>query len=162
MLVKAPDSSSKGCEFKARQERQENFLLQSQLCVLTLIRCPFHPRVSAVPRKRPRSFCQKCRWRVTPKHAYTLDPTKSEWADYAAVQAWCVNLSGNQLTRKLPGDIRSQLSQLAEPLWTHRGQKSRISVRELISTLGSKKKKRKRGMNCQTFSQNRGKSQQQH
>ena len=27
------------------------------------------------------------RWQVTPKHAYTLDPTKSEWADYAAVQA---------------------------------------------------------------------------
>ena len=24
---------------------------------------------------------------VTPKHACTLDPTKSEWADYAAVQA---------------------------------------------------------------------------
>ena len=24
---------------------------------------------------------------VTPKHAYTFDPMKSEWADYAAVQA---------------------------------------------------------------------------
>ena len=41
---------------------------------------------AAVARKRPRSFCQKCRWQVTPKHAYTFDPTKSEWADYA-VQA---------------------------------------------------------------------------
>ena len=28
-LVKAPDSSSKGCEFESRQERQEDFLLQS-------------------------------------------------------------------------------------------------------------------------------------
>ena len=37
-----------------------------------------------VAHKRPRSFCQKCRWQVTPKHAYTLDPTKSEWLDYAA------------------------------------------------------------------------------
>ena len=54
--------------------------------MLTLIRYPFHPRVIAVARKRPRLFCQKCRWQVTPEHAYTLDPTKSEWADYAAVQ----------------------------------------------------------------------------
>ena len=44
-------------------------------------------RVTAVARKTPRSFCQKCRWQVTPKHPYTLDPTTSEWADYAAVQA---------------------------------------------------------------------------
>ena len=72
LLVTAPDSWSKGCEFKSRQERQENFVLQSQLCVLTLIRYPFHHRVTAVARKRPWSFCQKCRWQVTPKHAYTL------------------------------------------------------------------------------------------
>ena len=32
-----------------------------------------------VAHKRPRSLCQKCRWQVTPKHAYTFDPTKSEW-----------------------------------------------------------------------------------
>ena len=71
------------------QERGENFLLQSQLCVLTLIQCLFQPHVTAVARKIPRSFCQKCKWQVTPKHAYTFDPTKSEWADYAAVQALC-------------------------------------------------------------------------
>ena len=41
------------------------------LCWL-LFRYPFHPRVTAVARKRPRSFCQKCRWQVTAKHAYTL------------------------------------------------------------------------------------------
>ena len=62
LLGRAPDSWSKGCQFQSRQERRENVLLQSQLCVLTLIRCPFHPRVAAVARKRPRSFCQKCRW----------------------------------------------------------------------------------------------------
>ena len=44
------------------------------------------PELMAVSCKRPRSFCQKCRWRVILKHAYTLDPTMSEWADYA-VQA---------------------------------------------------------------------------
>ena len=43
-------------------------------------------RVTAVARKRSRSFYQKCRWQVTYKHAYILDPTMSEWADYA-VQA---------------------------------------------------------------------------
>ena len=41
------------------------------LCWL-LFRYPFHPRVTAVARKRSRSFCQKCRWQVTAKHTYTL------------------------------------------------------------------------------------------
>ena len=48
--------------------------------------------VTAVARKRPQSFCQKCRWQVTPKHAYTFDPTKSERAYYANVQALFRNL----------------------------------------------------------------------
>ena len=97
-------------------EAAEEFFLQSQLCVLTLIRCPFHPRVTAVARRRPRSFCQKCRWQVTLKHAYILAPLKSEWADYAAVHAECGNLSGNELTRNSSGNIRSQSSRLAEPM----------------------------------------------
>ena len=33
---------------------------------------PFHPRVTAAARKRSRSFCQKRRWQVTTKLAYTL------------------------------------------------------------------------------------------
>ena len=41
------------------------------LCWL-LFRYPFHPRVTAVARKKSRSFCQKCRWQVTAQHAYTL------------------------------------------------------------------------------------------
>ena len=41
------------------------------LCWL-LFRYPFHPCVTAVARKRPRSSCQKRRWQVTAKHAYTL------------------------------------------------------------------------------------------
>ena len=32
----------------------------------------FHPRVTTAARKRPWSFCRKCRWQVTAKHAYTL------------------------------------------------------------------------------------------
>ena len=41
------------------------------LCWL-LFRYPFHPRVTTVARKKSRTFCQKCRWQVTAKHAYTL------------------------------------------------------------------------------------------
>ena len=41
------------------------------LCWL-LFRYPFHPCVTAVARKRSRSFCQTCRWQVTAKRAYTL------------------------------------------------------------------------------------------
>ena len=41
------------------------------LCWL-LFRYPFHPRVTTVARKKSQSFCQKCRWQVTAKHAYTL------------------------------------------------------------------------------------------
>ena len=107
--------------------------------MLTLVRCPFHPRVTAVARKRPRSFCQKCRLQVTPKHAYTLDPSKSEWADYAAVQAECKNISGNELTRNSSGNTQSQSSQLAELLWTDPSLKSGISLRKLIFTLKKKK-----------------------
>ena len=64
-----------------------DFLLHIYLYLLTLIRCPFQPRVTEVARKRSRSFCLRRRWQVTPKHAYTLDPMKWEWADYAAIQA---------------------------------------------------------------------------
>ena len=34
-----------------------------------LFRYLFHPRVTAVARKRPQSLCQKWRWQVTAKHA---------------------------------------------------------------------------------------------
>ena len=90
--------------------------------------------VTAVARKRPRSFYQKCRWQVKPKHAYTLDLTKSEWADYAAIQAECGKLSGNEFTHNSPRNTWSRSSQLAEPLWGDPGLRSGISVRELIST----------------------------
>ena len=78
LLVRTPDSWSKGCEFESRQERREKFLLRSYLTVLTLIRCPFHPRVTAVARKRSRSFCQKYRWQVTPinTHAPLTQPSR--------------------------------------------------------------------------------------
>ena len=87
LLLRAPDLWSKGCEFKSEQKGRENFLVQSQLCVLILTQCPFHPCVTALACKRCQPSCQKCRWQVTPKHTYTHDPTKSEQDDYATVQA---------------------------------------------------------------------------
>ena len=53
------------------------------LCWL-LLRYPFHPCVTTVARKRSRSFCQKCRWQVTAKHAYTL----SMWLCMKWHSAW--------------------------------------------------------------------------
>ena len=129
LLVRAPDLRLKGCEFQSQLEQRENFLLQSQLCLLILIRCPFHPRVTAVTCKRPGSFCQKCRWQVTPKQAYTDDLTKSVWADCAAVQAQCGNQSGNELTCNWSGNTQSQSSQLAEPFWTDPGQRVALVTR---------------------------------
>ena len=76
LLVRARDSQSKGCEFESQQEQQENFLLQSQLCVLTHIRCPCHPCITTVAHKRPQSFCQKCKWQVTPETH--IDPWPNE------------------------------------------------------------------------------------
>ena len=96
--------------------------------------------VTAVARKRPRSLYQICRWQVTPKNAYNLDPTESEWAEYAAIHALSGDLFENELTRNLSGNARPKSPQLAEPLWTDPGLKSRISVCELISTLKKKKK----------------------
>ena len=39
----ALDLYSKGCEFESRQEQQENFILQNEHSVLTLIQQLFHP-----------------------------------------------------------------------------------------------------------------------
>ena len=84
--------------------------------------------------KDPGHSAKSAGGRLRLKHAYTLDPTKSERADNAAVQALCGNVSENELTRNSSGNTRPQSSQLADPLWTIPGIKSGIGVRELIST----------------------------
>ena len=48
------------------------FFSRVDLLYWLLFRYPFHPRVTAVTRKKSRPFCQKCRWQVTAKHAYTF------------------------------------------------------------------------------------------
>ena len=81
-------------------------------------------------------------------HAYTLDPTKSEQAECAAIQALRGSLPGKKLT--------CNSSQLAESLRTYPGLQNGISMREQVS---AKKKKQQqqnsgRGLNGRTFSPN--------
>ena len=71
-VVRAPDSWLKGRGFETPLERREIFFSRVDFLCRLLFRYPFHPRVTAVARKKSRSFCQKCRWQVTAKHAYTL------------------------------------------------------------------------------------------
>ena len=82
------------------QERPGTFSSPELTSCADLLQCLFHPSVSAV------AFYQQCRWQVTPKHSYTLDPTKSEWTDNAAVQAEWGNLSGKELTGNSSGSTQ--------------------------------------------------------
>ena len=106
-----------------------------------LVSVPFLCYCSA--QKRPQSFCQKCRRQVTDKHAYILDPTKLEWADYVVQHSMgTFREMGSHTTHQ---GTRPQWYQFAEPLWTDPGLEGRISVRDLICT--SKKNKKTRAGN---------------
>ena len=111
--------------------------------MLTLIRCPFYPVLPQWHVKDPGHFAKSAGGRLH-LNTYSLDQTKSEWADYATVQAQCGNISGKMLTHNLSGNTQLWSSQLAEPLWTYSGLKGEISVHELISI---KRKKKKAGGN---------------
>ena len=69
-VVRAPDSWRKGLN----PCRSGGRIIFSRVDFLfwLLFRYSFQPRVTAVARKRSRSFCQKCIWQVTAKHVYTL------------------------------------------------------------------------------------------
>ena len=57
----------------------------STLCADSYFGICFNPGVTVVTRKRSRSFCQKCRWQITAKHAYTL----RMWLNFHEV-TWCM------------------------------------------------------------------------
>ena len=68
------------------------------LCWL-LFRYPFHPRVTAVARKRSLSFCQKCRWQVTAKLAFTLHACMCgfAWSDVTwCMVVWCTQYASRR------------------------------------------------------------------
>ena len=79
---------------------------ESALCAGSYL-VSFHSRVTAVAHKRFRSFCQKRRLQITPKHAYTLDPMKLEWAMLLCRHSGG-NLSGNELTSNTSGNTWPQ------------------------------------------------------
>ena len=73
------------------------------------------PRVTVEARKRPRSFCQKCRWQVTPL-------TQRNQSGLTMLSRHSVGTyQGNELTRNPAGIIRPESSQLPELLWTDLG-----------------------------------------
>ena len=80
-MVRAPDLRSKGHGFESLHELPENFRLQGQHFSADsgLFRCSFDPRVTAVARKRSRSFCQRYRWQDTakPPHIHPHPPTST-------------------------------------------------------------------------------------
>ena len=116
-------------------------------CVDFFSSCLFHSCITAMACKRPRSICQKGKWHVTPKHAYTLDPMNLGWVDYAVQTClW------NKPTRNSSVNAHSQSSQLAEPLWTDSGLKSWICVHKSWSPL--KKKNAQTGNDLSTFPPN--------
>ena len=71
-VVRAPDRDRKVAGSNPCRSGGRIFFSRVNFLCWLLFRYPFHPSVTAVARKRPRSFCQKCRWQVTAKHAYTL------------------------------------------------------------------------------------------
>ena len=64
--------SNAACITKSLRSHPTPLQVEQQISQHNLFRYPFHPRVTAVARKRSRSFCQKCRWQVTAKHTCIL------------------------------------------------------------------------------------------
>ena len=72
--------------------------------------------VTTVACKRPRSFCQKCRWKVTPKHVYLYtwpDKIRVGWLCCPGIVWEPIRKTSSHTTRQV---ILGHL--LAEPLWT--------------------------------------------
>ena len=132
--------------------------------MLTLIRCPFHLRVTAVPRKRPRSFCQSASSRLHINTHTPLTQRSRSGLTMPLSRHSVGTFQGIALTRNSSRNTRPRSSQLAEPLETDDySLKIGIGVRELIPTSKKKKKKHRLGINRQTFRHSplkRGKSHQ--
>ena len=132
-------------------EQQENFLLQSQICVLTLIRCQFHPRNTAVACKRPGHSAKSTGGRLHLNKHTPLTWWSQSWLTMPLSRhsmGTIQETAHTQLIRKHWVTVISACWATVDWSWP----KSGISVLKLIST--SEKKRRKLRMNCWTFSQN--------
>ena len=107
------DSRSKGCRFESLQERRENLLLESQLCVLTPIRCPFHPVLPQWHVKDPGYSNKNAGGRL---HLNTQTPlTQRNRSELTMLSRHSVETyKENELTRNSSGNTGPQSSQLAQ------------------------------------------------
>ena len=95
--------------------------------VCRLLFSAFHPRVIAVERKRPRSFCQRCRWRL---HLNTHTPLIQQSRSGLTMPLFKHSVGTYPETNSCAthhGTL-GQSSKLAEPLWTAPGLRSGIGV----------------------------------
>ena len=130
------------------------FFLQSQLCVLALIRYPFHPRVTAVARKRSGHSAKSAGGRL---HLNTHTPlTQRSRSGLTMLPRHSVEVyQGNELTRSSSGnDSHSHFSLLSQrglihpETWDWRARaelrlKKKAQVRNESSNIQEKKKKKK-------------------
>ena len=106
--------------------------------MLSLIRCPFHSRVTAVARKKkPGHSAKSAGGRL---HLNTNTPQTQRSRGALSMPLSRHSMRTYQETSSHATRQRTQLqsSQLVEPVWTDSGLKSGISVYELIPTLKKK------------------------
>ena len=89
--------------------------------MLTLIWCPFQPCVTAVARKRPWSFCQRCGGRLQLNRHTLLTQRSRSGLTMLSRRSVGIN-QGNELTYNSSGNTLPQSSQLAEPVWARWGK----------------------------------------
>ena len=103
---KVVDSNPCRCSGKIFFSRVD-FLCWLLFCYL------FHPHVTAVAHIRSRSFCQKCRWQVTAKHAYTL----RMWLCMKWHGAWLYGVHRTCAETAAVSCGTSHASAVSTPLW---------------------------------------------
>ena len=100
------------------------FSMVNFLCWL-LFRYLFHPRVTAVAQKRSQSFCQKCRWQVTVKHANTL----RMWLCMKWHGAWLYGVHRTCAEMAAVSCGTSRASAVSTPLWWILKEKKKCAIK---------------------------------
>ena len=116
------------------------------LSVLILIRCPFHPRATAVTRRRPQPLCQTCRRQITTRNAHTLPEQRRNGLTMLPWHRFETYL-GNEFTRNSPRTACPQsLNSLSHcGLTPGLAEEWRWCVRPDLHFKKKKRKKKKRG-----------------
>ena len=115
---KNPYSWSEGYEFESQQQRRKNFLLQSKLCVLTLMSVSVPPWHVRYP-----SHSDKSADGSIHLNTHTSLTQRSPSGLAMPLSRHSVEIYSETNSRNLSGNIGPQSSQLAEPLWTDHGIK---------------------------------------